>query len=85
MDSKSLSLSTNGLSHIPIKESTIDFKFIVGDATYCCPSWIADFISPKIAVLHSIDNTVMSFRLKHMTAEGVSVRFLDLVAVSLLF
>jgi hypothetical protein len=56
-----LSLSTNGLSHVPIKESRNDFKFIVGDATYRCPSLIADFISPKIAALHSIDDTIMSF------------------------
>jgi hypothetical protein len=68
--STSLTLSTNGLSHVPIKESRNDFEFIVGDATYRCPSLIADFISPKIAALHSIDDTIMSFLIETNDSGG---------------
>jgi hypothetical protein len=54
----SFSLSTKGLANIPIMESRNDFEFVVGDATYRCPSLIADFLSPHIAQLHSIDDTI---------------------------
>jgi hypothetical protein len=66
----SLTLSTNGLSHVPLKESGNDFKFIAGDATYCCPSLIADFLSPKIAQIHSIDDTIVSFAISAKDVKG---------------
>jgi hypothetical protein len=56
--SSSLSLSTKGLANVPINESRNDFEFVVGDTTYHCPSLIADFLSPRIAQLHSIDDTI---------------------------
>jgi hypothetical protein len=63
-------LSINGLSHVPFKESRNDFEFIVGDTTYRCPSLIADFISPKIAALHSIDDTMKSFSIETADKNG---------------
>jgi hypothetical protein len=54
-------LSSSGLANVPIKESRNDFEFIVGDTTYRCPSLIADFLSPRIAALHALDDTISSF------------------------
>jgi hypothetical protein len=57
----SFQLSSTGLANVPLKESRNDFEFIVGDATYCCPSFITDFLSPRIAALHARDDTISSF------------------------
>jgi hypothetical protein len=57
----SFALSSTGLANVPVKESRNDFEFIVGDATYRCPSLIADFFSRRIPALHALDDTISSF------------------------
>jgi hypothetical protein len=61
MTATSLTLSTEGLSRVPVSGSRSDFEFIVGEATYRCPSVIADFLSPVIADLHSMNETISHF------------------------
>jgi hypothetical protein len=56
-------LSTKGLANIPESESRNDFEFIVGNSHYRCPSLIADFLSPLLCRLHSVDETIRSFRI----------------------
>jgi hypothetical protein len=43
------------------KDSINDFKSIVGDATDRCLSFVADFLSPHIATLHALNDTISSF------------------------
>jgi hypothetical protein len=76
--SKSVLLSTKGLAHVPIKESRNDFEFIVGDATYRCPSLIADFISPKIAALRSIDDTITNCFIERNDSRACFGSFVEL-------
>jgi hypothetical protein len=57
----SVRLSARGLANIQEKGEYNDFEFIVGESRYRCPWFIADFLSPRIAQLYSIDNTIRSF------------------------
>jgi hypothetical protein len=56
-------LSARGLANIPESESRNDFEFIVGNSRHRCSSFIADFLSPLLCRLHSIDETIRSFRI----------------------
>jgi hypothetical protein len=58
-----LILSTKGLAIIPESESRNDFEFLVGNSRYLCPSLIADFLSPLLCRLHSVDETLRSIRI----------------------
>jgi hypothetical protein len=51
-------LSANGLANIQTQN---DFEFIIGESHHRCPSFIADFLSPKLARLHAIDPTINKF------------------------
>jgi hypothetical protein len=70
MVSASLSVSTKGLSRVPIKESADNFEFIVGDVHHHCPSWVADFLSPRIAAIHAIAGTLLSCAVETVDREG---------------
>jgi hypothetical protein len=61
MNEASLTLSTKGLSHVPVRDWRNNFEFIVGEAIYRCPSVIEDFLSQKISDLHSMDDTISRF------------------------
>jgi hypothetical protein len=63
MSKTKLVLSAKGLAHIPESESRNDFEFIIGNSRYRCPSLIADFLSPLLCRLHSVDETGRSFRI----------------------
>ena len=52
---KKFKLSSKGLKNVATCHHPDDFKFIVGKKEYKCPSFFADFISPKISHLHVID------------------------------
>jgi hypothetical protein len=78
MTSTSLSLSTSGLSRVPIRESADDFEFIVGDVHHRCPSWVADFLSHRIAAVHAIDDTVLSYTVETVDRDGHFGGFLAL-------
>jgi hypothetical protein len=45
-------ISASGLANIPQSESRNDFEFVVGNARYRCPSFVADFLSPLLCPLH---------------------------------
>jgi hypothetical protein len=55
MSSKQLTLSTKGMMNIAISRAENDFTFIVGEHRHSCPWFVADFLSPKVGRLHSID------------------------------
>jgi hypothetical protein len=55
MTTQSLTLSMKGMMNITSSRAENDFTFIVGEHRHRCPWFIADFLSPKIGRLHSID------------------------------
>jgi hypothetical protein len=55
MKETTIKLSASGLANIQMQN---DFDFIVGKSHHCCPSFIADFLSPKLAQLHTVDPTI---------------------------
>ena len=52
---KKFKLTSKGLQNVAKCYHPDDFKFIVGNKEYKCPSFFADFISPRIANCHAID------------------------------
>jgi hypothetical protein len=56
-----ISLSTNGLRNIQRMLYPNDFVFIIGDQKVSCPSFIAEFLSPRISLFRSADPTVQEF------------------------
>jgi hypothetical protein len=56
-----LSLSTTGLQRLEGVNHQKDFTFIVGDERYECPTFIAEFLSPRITTLRSQDITISEF------------------------
>jgi hypothetical protein len=52
-----------GLANAAVRDWSDDFAFIVGDHRYQCPSSVAQFLSPLVSKLHSIDATISGLRL----------------------
>jgi hypothetical protein len=71
-------LSARGLLNVPRHEWRNDFEFIVGSAHYRCPALIADFLSPRIARLHSVDDTITTFNVTEEDEHSAFSQFLDL-------
>jgi hypothetical protein len=78
MSTVTFALSSDGLGQVPVRDSMNDFEFIVGVATYCCPSFVADFLSPRIASLHASDDTVSSFVIETEDRSHIFPEFLSL-------
>jgi hypothetical protein len=57
------SLSATGLQRLEAVDHEKDFFFIVGDERYDCPSFVAEFLSPRITTLRSQDITIQEFSL----------------------
>jgi hypothetical protein len=51
-------LSVRGLANAEVRDWSDDFTFIIGDHRYRCGSSSAQFFSPRVSKLHSIDNTI---------------------------
>jgi hypothetical protein len=56
-----LSLSAKGLQRLETAQRENDFAFIVGDERYSCPSFVAEFLSPRVTSLRSQDITIDEF------------------------
>jgi hypothetical protein len=54
-------LSSERLGRIPFGAYWVPFEFVVGDVTFSCHRFIADFLSPKIGEMHSIDPNCSSY------------------------
>jgi hypothetical protein len=73
-----VSLSARGLANIPYGEEKNDFEFIVGNGEfrYRCSWFVADFLSPRIAALHAVDNTICSYEVATKDSSGEFGKFL---------
>jgi hypothetical protein len=56
-------LSAKGLKNIRIEEYEKDFTFVVGGFRHSCPRFVAEFISPRVSRLHSIDETISTLEI----------------------
>jgi hypothetical protein len=56
-----IKLSALGLSHIAETKTEKDFTFIIGDDTYTCPWFVANFLSPSVSHLQEVDPSVNQF------------------------
>ena len=63
INEKSFNLSISGLGLINRKLYANDFDIIFNNYSYSCPSFIAEFISPKISILRQQDQTIKSFKI----------------------
>jgi hypothetical protein len=55
-----IAISSRGLRNLPTApgyDNRNDFDFIVNGRHFLCPSLVADFLSPRVARLHTIDST----------------------------
>jgi hypothetical protein len=59
-----LSLSATGLQRLEEINHEKDFAFIVGDKRYPCPSFVAEFLSPRVSSLRSQDITIDEFSIE---------------------
>jgi hypothetical protein len=59
-----LSLSAKGFQRLESVNHNRDFSFIVGNERYPCPSFVAEFLSPRITSLRSQDITIDEFTIK---------------------
>jgi hypothetical protein len=57
-------LSAQGLANVAVGDCSNTFTFIFGDHRYWCPSYVAQFLSPRVSKLHSIDATVSELKLE---------------------
>jgi hypothetical protein len=58
MTESRLRLSSGGMRNIVKARIENDFTFIVDEHRYSCPWFIAEFLSPKVGRLHSIDGMI---------------------------
>jgi hypothetical protein len=57
-------LSARGLATVAVGDWSGDFTFIIGDHCDRCPSSVAQFLSPRVSSLHSINTTILDLRLE---------------------
>jgi hypothetical protein len=58
------SLSANRLQRLDQVNHERDFTFIVGDERHSCPSFVAEFLSPRVTSLRSQDITIDEFSIE---------------------
>jgi hypothetical protein len=58
------SRSAKGLQRLEDINHENDFAFIVRDERYSCPSFAAEFLSPRVTSLRSQDMTIRDFRIE---------------------
>jgi hypothetical protein len=51
----SLALSWSGMKNINVNDARPDFVFVVDGVRYDCPRLVAQFLSPTVCFLHSVD------------------------------
>jgi hypothetical protein len=73
-----VTLSAKGLANIIYPDYSGDFHFIIGEKPYACPSFIAQFLSPRISQLHQSDCTINEIKLESIDTSNCFAKFLSL-------
>jgi hypothetical protein len=71
-------LSADGMKNLLISKQHNDFTFIIGDRRYECSWIVADFLSPKLANLHSVDPSITEYIVETIDSETKFATFLSL-------
>jgi hypothetical protein len=71
-------LSAKGLCCIPLNNHESDFTFYVDEREYVCPSFIAEFFSPRVCNLRRNDSTIQDFHITTTNCEDSFESFLSL-------
>jgi hypothetical protein len=73
-------LSACGLANIQRSLYADDFTFLVNRKRYCCPSFIAEFLSPRVSRLRSVDPTFCEFVIDDEDSEDLFLNILSLAS-----
>jgi hypothetical protein len=73
-----LFLTVKGLQGIEKVNHERDFSFVVGDERYPCPSFVAEFLSPRVISLRSEDITLDEFSIETEDPNHQFGRFLSI-------
>jgi hypothetical protein len=60
----SVALSARGLTNLALNNYKNDFTFYAGGSEYACPSFVAEFLSPRICALRRSDSTIDVFHIQ---------------------
>jgi hypothetical protein len=64
-------LSSRGLANVAVRDWSDDFTSIIGDRRYQCRSSVAQFLSPLVSKLHTIDAAISELRLEIEDPDGL--------------
>jgi hypothetical protein len=73
-----IKLSSLGLANIRKDEYENDFTFYVGSKTYECPTFMAEFLSPRVSQHRYSDPTIRTFHVHINDPDSVFAAFLSL-------
>jgi hypothetical protein len=73
-------LSARGLANVAVRDWSDEFTFIIGDHRCRCPSSVAQFLSPRVSELQSIDATISELRLEVEDRDGLFGSVLEAAA-----
>jgi hypothetical protein len=71
-------LSADGFRHFPQSEPVTEFHFVLGNKTYECAWFVADFVSPRIARLHAVDPSIDQYFVETIDSHNQFQSFLEL-------
>jgi hypothetical protein len=54
-------LSPAAITNIVLEQIQEDFQFVVGDQRYKCPRILAEFLSPRVCLSHSVDPSIAEY------------------------
>jgi serine/threonine protein kinase len=74
-------LSVRGLANVALRAWSDDFTFIIGNHHHRCQSSIAQFLSPRVSKLQSIDATISELRLEVADGEELFGSVLEAAAL----
>jgi hypothetical protein len=54
-------LSSAAIKNIVLNQIQEEFEFVVGGQRYRCPHFIAEFLSPRVCISHSVDPSIAEY------------------------
>jgi hypothetical protein len=73
-----LGLSSAAIENIVIDTIQDDFAFVVGSQSYNCPRILAEFLSPRVYLSHSVDPSIAEYVVENQNSGGEFELFLSL-------
>jgi hypothetical protein len=73
---RQIALTAQGMRNLVIRRSKEDFIFAVGDTTYGCPSFVAEFLSGRVTEQLLADATMRELQISAMDADKIFTKVL---------